>query len=206
MKNIFFLFLTLNYKIRIRLFFLLLLSIFSYFLEFLGIGLIPVFFSYLIDPERTVLFIKNLPDFIINNFNFLNYLDSKFFALLIFFIFLFKNLFIFFLVLYENKVINNFGIFNVKRFFTYYLNQRYTSYLAQDINKITRNIIIENESLKNSLLAFLNIIKEFIVIFFLVLILFLINNLVTTFLLLFFSIIVFIYHYTFNKRLSLIFY
>jgi ABC-type multidrug transport system fused ATPase/permease subunit len=204
MKNIFFLFLTLNYRIKIRLFFLLLLSVFSYFLEFFGIGLIPVFFYYLIDPERTVAFIKNLPDFIINNFNFLNYLDSKFFALLIFFIFIFKNLFIFFLVLFENKVINNFGIFNVKRFFTYYLNQRYTSYLEQDINKITRNIVIENESLKNSLLAFLSIIKELVVIFLLVFILFFINNLVTISLVLFFSIIIFIYHYIFNKRLSYI--
>jgi ABC-type multidrug transport system fused ATPase/permease subunit len=204
MKNIFFLFLTLNYRIKIRLFFLLLLSVFSYFLEFFGIGLIPVFFYYLIDPERTIIFIKKLPDFINNNFIFLNYLDSKFFALLIFFIFLLKNLFIFFLVLFENKVINNFGIFNVKRFFTYYLNQRYASYLEHDINKITRNIIIENESLKNSLLAFLNIIKELIVIFLLVLILFFINNLITTSLVLFFSIVVFIYHYIFNTRLSYI--
>ena len=191
MKNIFFLFFTLNYRIKISLFFLLLFSVLSYFIEFLGIGLIPVFFNYLINPEHTTIFIKNFPGIDTENFIFLNYLDPKFFVLLIFFIFFFKNLFFFFLVYFENKVINNFAIYNAKRFFSYYINQRYTVHLSQDINKITRNIIIENESLKNSLLSFLGIIKEFIVIFFLVLILFFVNTLVTTYLVLFFSIIIY---------------
>jgi ABC-type multidrug transport system fused ATPase/permease subunit len=204
MKNIFFLFFTLNYRIKISLFFLLLFSVLSYFIEFLGIGLIPVFFYYLINPEHTTVLIKNFPGIDTENFIFLNYLDPKFFVLLIFFIFFFKNLFIFFLVYFENKVINNFAIYNAKRFFSYYINQRYIVHLSQDINKITRNIIIENESLKNSLLSSLGIIKEFVVIFFLVLILFFVNTLVTTYLVLFFSIVIFIYHYIFNKRLSYI--
>jgi ABC-type multidrug transport system fused ATPase/permease subunit len=202
MKNIVFFFLTLNLNIKIKLIFLLFLSIILYFIEFIGIGLIPVVFYYLASVEKKNFFAKNLPNFITENFDLLSYLSIEFVALLIFIIFFIKSLFLLIVIYYENKVINNFTIYNIKRFFNYYFNQEYSIHLTQDINKITRNIIIENEHLKNSLLLFLNIIKEFIVIFLVVIILFFINPLITFSIIIFFSIIVIIYHYIFNNKLN----
>jgi ATP-binding cassette subfamily C protein len=202
MKNIVFFFLTLNLNIKIKLIFLLFLSIILYFIEFIGIGLIPVVFYYLASVEKNNFFAKNLPNFITENFDLLSYLRIEFVALLIFIIFFIKSLFLLIVIYYENKVINNFTIYNIKRFFNYYFNQEYSIHLTQDINKITRNIIIENEHLKNSLLLFLNIIKEFIVIFLVVIILFFINPLITFSIIIFFSIVVIIYHYIFNNKLN----
>jgi ABC-type bacteriocin/lantibiotic exporter with double-glycine peptidase domain len=202
MRNISFFFITLNLSIKIKLIFLLLLSIILYFLEFIGIGLIPVVFYYLASVEKNNFIVKNFPNFITENFDLLNYASIEFIALSIFIIFVIKNLFLIIVIYYENKVINNFAIHNINRFFSYYFNREYSIHLTQDINKITRNIIAENENLKISLLLFLNIIKEFIIIFLVIVILFLINPVVTFSIIIFFSMVVIIYHYIFNKKLN----
>jgi len=202
MQNIVYFFLTLNLSIKIRLIFLLFLSIILYFIEFIGIALIPLVFYYLVSEEKNNFFLKNLPNYITDNFDLLSYLNIEFVAFLIFIIFVIKNLFLLVVIYYENKVINNFALYNIKRFFNYYFNQEYSIHLTQDINKITRNIVAENETLKNSLLLFLNIIKELAVISLVLVILFFINPIVTFSIITFFTIVVIIYHYVFNKKLN----
>jgi ABC-type multidrug transport system fused ATPase/permease subunit len=202
MQNIVYFFLTLNLSIKIRLIFLLFLSIILYFIEFIGIAFIPLVFYYLVSEEKNNFFLKNLPNYITDNFDLSNYLNIEFVAFLIFIIFVIKNLFLLVVIYYENKVINNFTLYNIKRFFNYYFNQEYSIHLTQDINKITRNIIAENETLKNSLLLFLNIIKELAVISLIFVILLFINPIVTFSIIIFFTIVVIIYHYVFNKKLN----
>jgi ABC-type transport system involved in cytochrome bd biosynthesis fused ATPase/permease subunit len=202
MQNIVYFFLTLNLSIKIRLIFLLFLSIILYFIEFIGIAFIPLVFYYLVSEEKNNFFLKNLPNYITDNFDLSNYLNIEFVAFLIFIIFVIKNLFLLVVIYYENKVINNFTLYNIKRFFNYYFNQEYSIHLTQDINKITRNIIAENETLKNSLLLFLNIIKELAVISLILVILLFINPIVTFSIIIFFTIVVIIYHYVFNKKLN----
>ena len=95
--------------------FLIFLLFLSSIIEIIGIGLIPVFVSFLIDPNELLmkLDISNLRNFLNNNNNFHIALAG---SLIICFTFIFKNIFVSFCIYYEANFIKNIKLINSKKF------------------------------------------------------------------------------------------
>ena len=130
-----------------------------FFLEFLGIGSIPIFIATLISPE-----------FIIDKLQFLDLekllLDLSHNKIIIYFsffvvlIYLSKSLFLIFLTIYQNKFLENAKIKIATKVFSHYINMEYINHLEKDPAELSRKITADISMLGIYIQQYLAVVRE----------------------------------------------
>lgn len=145
------------------------LIIISSLLEILGIGLIPVLVSYIINPA---LIKNNIPESL-NDFSFLfnfNYTSSEliiFGSILIFLIFFIKNMVNLLALYVEALLAAKIKIKNSKKLMQYYLFLPYIFHSKKNPSTLIRNIQVGVPNSAEFVVSFIRLLKEF---FFLIII------------------------------------
>lgn len=167
------------------------LAVFTFFLiicstllEVLGISLVPILISYIVDP----LLIKNkIPTFIDDNYFILiikNIDNAKlvFFGVtFIFVIFLIKNLINLLALYIEAKLSSKIRIKNTKRLMKYYLFLPYLFHSKKNPSTLIRNIMVGVNNSAEFILSFIKLIKEIIFLIIIFILLFYVDFKVTLF-------------------------
>ena len=161
----------LGHNNRLKLIIIVFLGLLVSILEMLGIGIIPIYLSFIIEPEKiyNFLYFDYLKDLVqsISTKNLLIYL-----SILIIIFFIIKNLVIFYLNLFQANYFRNLNINNSKKLFELYISSSILD--IKNINSAIaqRNITLEANKASKFIDAIILIIREtFIVISLLVLLL-----------------------------------
>ncbi len=186
-------------------FLVLILLIITGILEIIGIGLIPVFISYLFDPN---ILAKNLSTKL--EFNFINdiiiflseinliYIGS----FVIFGVFLIKNLVIFISTFVETLLVSKVRLNNSQKLLKYYLHLPIIFHLKKNPSQLIRNIQIGVANSSEFILIFVKIFKEGIVLVFLLILLLFTDYKITIACLVVFSFTLLIYLKFIKKELE----
>ena len=163
---------------KIKLFLILVFLIFCSVLEIIGLGAIPIMVSTYLD-NSTINILQN--NSILVYFKF--YLNEDkilfFLSFSIFFVFFIKNILLGIIAYFEGKVFKNITEENASKLYKYYLSKNLTFFLNSNPNYLARNIIVENQSIKQITSMFLYIFKEIFLLAGILLILFYTNWLIT---------------------------
>ena len=121
----------------------------SSLLEMIGIGSIPIFISFLIEPNKLLAYLpqNNLVNFISNQ----NYTyQVTFFGAILLGIFIFKNLFLFVINYFQAVFFREIKIKNSERLFTNYLYSPYSFHLDRNPATVVRDIFgeVQNSVIK----------------------------------------------------------
>ena len=156
----------LDSKTKKNFFILLFFLIFASFLEMVGIGLLPIIVTSIIDQNFIIEKISKY-----QNLNFLkNYLVANKENLLFIFgfavitIFILKKLIIGVIAYFEGKLLLRLSFNNANRLYKYYLSRPYIFHLLTNNSIIARNIVVENQSIKLSISNYLYLFKEFFIL------------------------------------------
>lgn len=140
------------------------LNIIYFLLEFLSLASLPLFVSFIINPnfilEKFNIFFK---DFFFKelNFNSLLLLLSSF-IIIVFFL---KNFFLIFLTYLQNSFLKKLKVDLSEKIFSYYLNSSYLYHLSNNPSKLSRNISDEIQNLYNYFFHLSGLLRESLVIF-----------------------------------------
>tara|TARA_A100001011_G_scaffold338805_1_gene369855 strand:+ start:7945 stop:9711 length:1767 start_codon:yes stop_codon:yes gene_type:complete len=165
-------------KQKINLIILLCMMFFSALLETIGIAMVPIFVSLIIDIEKTinVINIEFIKDFI-------NQIETGnlviFFSLFLVALFIFKNLFVLVVLYFENLFFFKFKTDLSNRLFRIYINKSYSFHITKSPSEILRNTIKECSNVSNVILLLLSSLRESLVFFCLFVFLILLNPVVT---------------------------
>ena len=149
-------------KNKSKINFFLFLNLIYFILEFLSLVSLPLFFSFIINPN-----------FIIEKFNFyFKYLFSKdvnFDLLLILssfiiIIFLFKNLFFVLITYFQNNFLKKIKLDLSEKFFSYYIKSSYLYHLENNPSTLSRNISDEIQGLYTYFFHLSALLRETLVI------------------------------------------
>tara|TARA_Y100000816_G_C26102022_1_gene584366 strand:- start:26 stop:1789 length:1764 start_codon:yes stop_codon:yes gene_type:complete len=161
-----------------KLFLILISLIFCSVLEIIGIGAIPIMVSTYLD-NSTINILQNNTALIY----FRSYLNEDkilfFLSFFIFAVFLIKNVLLGLIAYFEGKVFKNITEENASKLYRYYLDQNLTFFLNSNPSHLARNVITENQSIKQITSMFLYIFKEMFLLAGILLILFYTNWLLT---------------------------
>ena len=144
--------------------------IISAILEMIGIGLLP---SLVIAIDDTDLFLSKV-----------NYLPIKdyitqiskeklliYFCIILFVVFLFKNVFLYSLIIFENHIMKNIRINLSKKLMSKYLSQPYLFFIDKNTSSFLRNLQSEIGNSTNYISAVLILFREVTVVIFLLILL-----------------------------------
>lgn len=163
---------------KIKLFLILVFLIFCSVLEIIGLGAIPIMVSTYLD-NSTINILQNNTILVY----FKSYLNEDkilfFLSFSIFFVFFIKNILLGIIAYFEGKVFKNITEENASKLYKYYLSKNLTYFLNSNPNYLARNIIVENQSIKQITSMFLYIFKEIFLLAGILLILFYTNWLIT---------------------------
>ena len=188
-----------NAKNRINLFLLLLLLIFSSFLEMIGIGLIPAILLSIQNPEIIFSFMEK-NNFATSMFNKENILTYVILVSIIFFIF--KNLFLSIILYFEYRVIVGLSVNIQRKLYSYYINSSFVNFSKLNPSIIQNNLISESKRIVVLINSFLKFIKEFFVAFLILISILYLNPLVVTIVILIFSLSSLLSYFFFKTLLS----
>ena len=167
-----------NKRHKIKLFLILVFLIFCSVLEIIGLGAIPIMVSTYLD-NSTINILQNNSILVY----FKSYLNEDkilfFLSFSIFFVFFIKNILLGIIAYFEGKVFKNITEENASKLYKYYLSKNLTYFLNSNPNYLARNIIVENQSIKQITSMFLYIFKEIFLLAGILLILFYTNWLIT---------------------------
>ena len=192
-------------QFKAQLILLTILLIFSAFLEMVGIGLIPVIVTIVIDFENVI---RLLSDFL-SNFQFTNNIELQSygvenFLICIFLFFLGKNIFILWIFYFETKLEYKIKKNITNRIFEKYIKSSYENFhLKRKSSELIRNLAIEVSNFSSYLNAFINLVRETSVFIFLISLLLFANFKLTVLVLGFFLLIVTIYYFSFSKKIKM---
>ena len=153
----------LNKSEIIKLYLYFLFSLFIGILETVGIGILPAFFSILIDENILInkldfnLNIQNTAKVFLSNTNFILYL-----CICIVIFFLIKSLFILLFNYFDAKLIRDLKVSISSKLFEIYLNKNYIFHSINNPIILGRNISSEVNISVSQIKSFLIIIKEII--------------------------------------------
>ena len=192
-------------KFNSKLISLVILLIIGAFLEMVGIGLIPLIISSILDFEAVIEFLNK----IIVNFKLLeniqiDKININTFLLFILFFFIVKNLFILLVFYYESKL-----EFQIKKnisneLFNKYLRSPYEEFhLKRSSSQLIRNLAVEVSNFSAFLNAIINFVREITVFTFLISLILIVNFKLTLSILIFFLIILGVYYLLFNKKIKI---
>ena len=137
--------------------------IFTAFLEMLGLGSIPVFITFILDPNTTFEILNiNISSLIKNIFKEKNFL--VYFPLLIILIFLIKNLMMFLIMYLETRITRNVKIYFIKTLFKIYIYKPYDFYLNKNSAEIVKNIFNETQTTTTMVTSLLKFTREFTIL------------------------------------------
>ena len=146
--------------------------IFCSALEIIGLRAIPIMVSIYLD-NSTINILQNNTILVF----FKSYLNEDkilfFLSFLIFFVFFIKNILLGLIAYFEGKVFKNITEENASKLYKYYLSKSLTFFLNSNPNYLARNIIVENQSIKQIASMFLYIFKEIFLLAGILMILFL---------------------------------
>ena len=192
----------LNRKDLSSLFFIVILVIFGNLLEILSIGTIPLLLKLAVSPLG---FIDKSPIVVQNQLNKLDYDQSHLiiiFSLILFFIFILKNLYLFTVHYYQQKFFKDLRIKNSDKLLNFYFSQPYSFFLNNNPALMLRSLSSDLDLANVYIEALLNLTKEILIIFFIFSILLFVNTSVSLSVMIgifFFSYLIF---FTFKKKLS----
>ena len=171
-------------KLKVEFLFIIIFLFISSFIEIIGIGFIPVFVGFLIEPEIFLqkINIKFLKDFFFE----LNKKELVIYSSFILCsIFIIKNIFLTILVYFEGNFTKKLKIFNSEKLYKKYINTPYEYHLDKNPSTFVRSVTTDiNQSanyIKNTTLIF----KEVLVLIFIFALLIYIDPKITTLFLLF---------------------
>ena len=193
-----------GFEFKIKFILLIILLIFSAFLEMLGISLIPMIISVVLDFDN---FIKIASTFL-NNFGLtsslvVEKLNIKIFLISILIFFVIKNLIMLAIFYFEGKLEYEIKRSISNRLFNIYIGSSYENFhLKRKSSELIRNLAIEVANLSSYLNAIINLIREISVFLFLVALLLFVNFKLTFSVLMFFSIIIGIYYFLLAEKIK----
>ena len=162
----------LNKKKKFELKLIFFLSSIYFFLEFASLSSIPVFVGILINPELILKKVENLTNLeIIGTYSNSDY--QMFFAALVIFLFIIKNLYLVLITICESSFLQRFKISISNKLFNFYAKLPYSYHLKNNPVKLTRMVSDEIQNISGyiqHLLTFIREILALIVIFILLLI------------------------------------
>lgn len=146
-------------KDRFSLLLLFLALLVATLIEMIGIGSIPIFAMIIINPEKVI---NNLPFFL--NLDFIKSVDKKNFtfisALILFLIFLIKNIYLGFVTYYYNLVIKKIRINIYYNLFEAYIKSNYEFHISRNPAQLIRNITSEVSKAVYYIMSSVMLIKE----------------------------------------------
>ncbi len=150
----------------------------SALLETIGIAMVPIFVSLIIDIDKTIniINIDILKDYI-------NEIETNnlviFFSLFLVALFIFKNLFVLIVLYFENLFFFKFKTDLSNRLFRIYIDKSYSFHITKSPSEILRNTIKECSNVSNVILLLLSSLRESLVFFCLFIFLIFLNPVVT---------------------------
>lgn len=147
-------------------------------LETIGIALVPILVSLIIDTQKTIssidiLFIKNIFLMIDKN----NIL--VFFSFFLFTFFILKNIFVLIVLYLENLFFFQFKTYLSTKIFSIYIDNNYSFHIERSPSELMRNIIQESANISNIILFLLSSSREIMVFLTLFSLLLYLNPIVT---------------------------
>lgn len=172
-------YLLLSDKFKSKLNLIVFLNVITFFLEFVSLGALPVFISFIIDPK--ILLNKLHPHFFsssilesLNNLDILNLL-----GILVVTIFLLKNFFMIFLLFFQSKFFKDLKINISSKLFNNYVYSSYLFHLKKKPSELTRNISDDLDGLSLYLSHVISLVKESMAMFVIFIFLIFLNPLIT---------------------------
>lgn len=186
-----------------KIYFLFFSSIFVVFFEMLGIGSVPVLAYILVDPENSILNIKD-------KFNMFGVPSIEFekknwiilSGILFVFIFFLKNLSIILIKYYELKVMRDLREKISKKIFLNYLNLPYSFFVNTNPSYVLRTVHSDIGDSFMYLLAMIRLYREVLLVFVMLIVLVSIEPLVYSSTFGVFTLIAFIFYYFYKRLLS----
>ena len=135
----------------------------STMLELVGIGSVPIFVGFLLNPEvlSSHLPSSDLTIFFINQDHF--YKVTLISIILILF-FVLKNLFIILVTIFQASMFRNLNVENAKRLFKAYVNTPYHLHLNFNPAIITRNVLVETITSSVFIDSLMTLVRDFLII------------------------------------------
>ena len=159
----------LSFQIRIKILLIFFFYLLSIFLDLLGISIIPIFIATLFSSDLDV-----------NNkfyplVSYFKLLDLNLILLLIISIFVSKNILQTYMIYYEQRLLSNFYLKNTKKLMKFYFNKNFLYFTKMNPTFFVRNIVNESKVLKNTILNYLSIFRDIVLILGIIIILATVN-------------------------------
>lgn len=162
------------------------------FLEFFSLASLPIFVSFIIDPN----FVLVKLNFYLLNYN-LNEINSHslllVLSILIIVIFLLKNLFLIFITYLQNNFLKKIKVDLSEKFFLFYINSPYLYHVNNNPSKLSRNISDEIQGLYTYFFHLSGLLREGLTVLVIFTCLIFVNFYLTLLIVFFFIIISFFY-------------
>jgi ATP-binding cassette, subfamily B, bacterial PglK len=184
----------LDFRIKIKLLFIFFFYLFTIFLDFLSISIVPILIGTLFSPDLDP---NNKFYYLFETFK---SFDSNLILVLIILIFILKNILQSFMIYYEQKLLSNFYLKNTKKLMQFYFNKNLIEHSHLNPTYFVRNIVNESKVIKNTIISYLSIFKDIFNISGIFLILSIVNWKVTTIIFLLF-LVIHLFYDKFIKRI-----
>ncbi len=167
-------------NLKRKLFYLYLALVISASLEMLSLGSIPIFISFLINPNKTLNIFGADIGLSIKGF----FPESEIYIILpliIILIFLIKSLYMFLVLYMEQNIIKNIKLYFVDNIFQIYLKKPYSFFLEKNSAELMRNIVTESQTATSLIANVLQFSRELSVLLVITILLILYEPVITVF-------------------------
>jgi ABC-type multidrug transport system fused ATPase/permease subunit len=170
---------------------ILLLNFFTFFLEFISLGSIPIFVGFIIDSSASLSKLEDYGIFYFSEINSENLI--KYLGLIIISIFIIKNLFYFTLIYIQGKFVKNFKLNLSKKLLNFYVTAPFSYHTQHNPAELTRNSTDNVDFVSEFILQVINLFKESVAILVIFTLLLIVNPVITISITFMFSIFGFYY-------------
>tara|TARA_B100001142_G_scaffold317589_1_gene358722 strand:+ start:243 stop:1997 length:1755 start_codon:yes stop_codon:yes gene_type:complete len=152
-----------NKSDRFNLSILFILLLIATIVEMIGIGSVPIFAMVIVEPDRVL---QKLPYFL--DLDFINEVDKKtltlYTAIILFLIFLFKNIYLGFLNFFSGTLIKKIKSNTYNDMFSYYIKSNYEFHISRNSADLIRNITTEVSKSVAYITSFILLAKEILIV------------------------------------------
>jgi len=182
------------------LIFLLLCLIFLSFLEFIGIGSIPIFMGIILDPEILASKVK-IPELT----DFINSTDRTtltiYISLLLVVIFLIKNLFFIFIIVFQGLLTKRIKLYLSSKLYIKYLNLDYLKLTEKNSSIMIRTLTLDGSNASIFVLNIINLFRESLLFLVICFLLFLASLIISLFIFAAFGMISLVFIFFTHKKI-----
>ena len=191
---------TIGKKNRNSVLLTILIGFFASTFEVLGVGVMVPLITLIFDKEYLVSFIKNYND----NFNLTSMEDSElifYLLLIIFLVFVLKFLIMFVYIRLQAVLQKDIQIHLSDKLLDVYIHMPYERHIKYNSSKFIRNVVTEVGLLSNTVLVYMNLLSEILMIFGIVLLMLFYDYNSTLLLFSVFTVSGFIYYYLLREKI-----